>query len=143
MTETDVRVVEQNAHFTHFLYDLLRTIEEGVPVVSFVEMDTIVTGTDKVEKRIAEELYRLCKRHREHVRCNYTMGQKIRCKKGYDEVLNMVFTVADEVKVMDDGRKYDACVLVSEKFSNTPIVVPTDTINENYELYEESKNPTD
>ena len=132
MTETDVRVVEQNSHFTHYLYDLLRLIEDGTPVTAFVEMG-IHSDTAKVEKRIAEEILRMKKVRKADVRCHYKISDRIRCIKGYEEN-GKEFTILGFVSILEGGILYDACVIENKEFSEKPLIVATETVNENYIL---------
>lgn len=132
MTETDVRVVVQNSHFVHYLFDLLRLVDEGVPVASFVEMGTN-SQTANIEKHIADEVLRMKTMFSEKAECIFKEGDTIRCMKGYIEVTK-AFLIVGFVKILVDDKLCDACILDNKEFCDMPIIVPTSIINENYTL---------
>lgn len=132
MTETDVRVVTQNSHFVHYLFDLLRLVDEGVPVASFVEMGTD-TQTTNIEKHIADEVLRMKTMFSEKAECIFKEGDTIRCTKGYTE-LTKEFLIVGFVKILVDGKLCDACILDNKEFCDKPVIVPTEIVNKNYTL---------
>lgn len=135
MTELDKQVVAENAHFTHYLFDLLRLIEEGVPVVQFID---IGSDTAKVEKRIAEEVLRLV-RKRENPKCKYNHGDVLRCTKGYDYELGRRWVYFRDYDFNDNGTLYNSCLLVDADNADE-MVTTTDIINENYIKDEDYKD---
>lgn len=132
MTETDVRVVAENAHFIHFLYDLLRMIEDGTPVTSYVQMGLTDNNTAKIEKRIAEELQRLTRRYKEKVKCTFKIGDVIECVCGIGE-RGKIFTILNFITVLDNQKTYNAVLLAN---GDETVAIPTEIINSNYILYE-------
>lgn len=140
MTETDVRIVEQNTHFIHYLYELLRLVEEGVPVSTLVTMGMSAENnhTADMERRIADKMQMLCKRYKERCKCLFGVGDYIRCYKGYNE-FGETFRVADFTRVENDGYYYDAVILVKDKDDAQLLVVPTDVVNSNYDLIKDGE----
>ena len=140
MTETDVRIVEQNTHFIHYLYELLRLVEEGVPVSTLVTMGVSAENnhTADMERRIADKMQMLCKRYKERCKCLFGVGDYIRCYKGYHESGN-IFRIVDFTRVENDGYYYDAVILVKDKDDAQLLVVPTDVVNSNYDLIKDGE----
>ena len=61
MTRDDILIVEENVHLKHFIYELVRCIDEGVPIANFFACsDRQTSGCDttllNAQKHIAEYL---------------------------------------------------------------------------------------
>ena len=140
MTREDIIIVEENAHLKHFIFDLVRCIDEGVPVANyFASVDMQGGGVDNnlfnAQKYVADSLVKRVFLGGES-KCKFNVGDKV-IIKGQPE--KGVKTIKEMVDVITGVNENDGTLLAVgvaiEGFGYTRIY-PVSYVNKNFELAE-------
>ena len=137
MTRDDILVVEENAHLKVFVYELMRCIDEGIPVAHFFACSDKQSGDMdepllNAERYIADALSRrmfYCGT----AECKFAVGQKVFKRNNVTDV----YVIADFVNVFVEENAYGMGVALMRVGDTSPCrVYPVSYVNNNYELAE-------
>ena len=139
MTREDIQIVEENAHLKHFIFDLVRCIDEGVPVANYFACADQKGGVDdalyNAQKYVADSLSK-------RVffggvsECQFKAGDTVVLKDAPESGKKRIKDIVDVIIGVDK----DGCFLLSygvaiEGFERTRIF-PISYVNKNFELAE-------
>lgn len=136
MTREDILVVEENAHLKHFIFDLVRCIDEGVPVANYFACADMQSGSCdnallNAQKYIASAII-----ERQYFggngKCNFNIGDEVVPKS---MPIKMGLHIADFVDVYIGENRKAMGVLVSG-YEDRPRVFNVEFVNRNFELAE-------
>lgn len=133
MTNEDIKVVEQKVQLERFVYDLLRLVEEGIPVMRiYPPQDDLHHAME----RIADVVLAMRGTDSE-TPCKCVVGDKVKCVAGFEEV-SKVFRVADFVEMRTPNGRCQGVVVCSEEFA-MPFVYPVALFNDRFEKSENNE----
>ena len=140
MTREDIQIVEENAHLKHFVFDLVRCIDEGVPVANyFACTDKNSGGVDtallNAQKYVADSLLK-------RVffggvsECKFKVGDTVVLKDAPERGKKRIKDIVDVVIGVDENGGFLMSYGVAiEGFGSTRIY-PISYVNKNFELAE-------
>ena len=140
MTREDVIIVEENAHLKHFIFDLVRCIDEGVPVANyFACADMQSGGCDNAfvnaQKYIANSLVKRVFLGGES-KCKFNVGDKVIIKGQPEKGVKTIKEMVDVITGVDEDENTLLAVGVAiEGFGYTRIY-PVSYVNKKFELAE-------
>ena len=141
MTREDIQIVEENAHLKHFIFDLVRCIDEGIPVANYFACADQKGGVDdalyNAQKYVADSLSK-------RVffggvsECKFKVGDKVIIKGAPERVTYRIRDIIDIVLGVDELNNFFMSngVLI-EKICGRSRVYPVSYVNKNFELYDE------
>lgn len=135
MTREDILVVEENTHLRHFIFDLVRCIDEGVPVVNFFTSAIGNNTLFEAQKYIAESLQKRVF-FGGTSKCKFNVGDVVvfkghpeKGKKSIGEIVDVIIGVDEnDNTILSSGVAMDG-------FGYTR-VFPVSYVNRNFELAE-------
>lgn len=137
MTREDILVVEENTHLRHFIFDLMRCIDEGVPVVNFFAGKD-ASGDNYLlhaQRYIADSLQKRVF-FGGTSKCKFNVGDVVVLKGHPEYGKKSIGKIVDVIIGVDeDGNTIFSSGVAMDGFGYTR-VFPVSYVNRNFELAE-------
>jgi hypothetical protein len=132
MTKEDIQIVEENAHLKRFVFDLVRCIDEGVPVASYFACTdknngSVDTTLFNAQKYVADALVDRQFFGGNSV-CKFKIGDTIVSKNMPDQKLSVVDFV--DVYIGDNRKAKGVLISGYERYR----VFNVEFVNQRFEL---------
>lgn len=135
MTRDDITIVEENVHLKHYIFDLVRCIDEGVPVANYFANGQGDDALLNAEKYVADSIQKRVF-FGGITKCKFKVGDRLIDKGAPQRGIKRLRDMVEIIIGVDEDDNYYVSNGVLMDGNGYPRVFPVSYVNRNFELYD-------